>query len=210
MEKSIKLLIVAADPLVRTSLAILFDDVKDCQIIRAINPAVALMDILDEQQQPEPNLILWDLGWDVGEVGDLDFQELDLPVVTLIAQPEQSIEAWRAGARGILSRELDVDDMLVALKAVVNGLLVLDPAVTSTLLPSTPRLPGQLSNPPTARELEILQLLAEGLTNRAIATELSISEHTVKFHVNAILNKFDAQSRTEAVVTATKLGYIIL
>jgi DNA-binding NarL/FixJ family response regulator len=56
----------------------------------------------------------------------------------------------------------------------------------------------------------VLQLLAEGLTNRAIANALGISEHTVKFHVNALLAKFDAQSRTQAVVTATRLGFIVL
>jgi DNA-binding NarL/FixJ family response regulator len=58
--------------------------------------------------------------------------------------------------------------------------------------------------------LEVLQLLAEGLANKAIAHRLDISDHTVKFHVNAILSKFGAQSRTEAVVRATRLGLILL
>ena len=56
----------------------------------------------------------------------------------------------------------------------------------------------------------MLQLLAEGMTNRAIAQRLEISEHTVKFHVNAILGKLGAQSRTDAVVRATRLGVILL
>jgi DNA-binding NarL/FixJ family response regulator len=58
--------------------------------------------------------------------------------------------------------------------------------------------------------LEVLQLLAEGLPNKTIAYRLGISEHTVKFHVNAILGKLGAQSRTEAVVRATRLGLILL
>jgi DNA-binding NarL/FixJ family response regulator len=62
----------------------------------------------------------------------------------------------------------------------------------------------------TPRELEVLQLLAEGLPNKTIARQLSISEHTVKFHLNAIMSKLGAQSRTEAVVRATRLGLIIL
>jgi len=62
----------------------------------------------------------------------------------------------------------------------------------------------------TAREMEVLQLLAEGLPNKSIAQRLDISEHTVKFHVNAILRKLEAQSRTEAVVQATRLGLILL
>jgi DNA-binding NarL/FixJ family response regulator len=62
----------------------------------------------------------------------------------------------------------------------------------------------------TAREMEVLQLLAEGLPNKSIAQRLDISEHTVKFHVNSILRKLEAQSRTEAVVQATRLGLILL
>jgi two-component system nitrate/nitrite response regulator NarL len=210
METLIQLLIVAADPLVRSSLAISFDDLEDCRVFMAVSPATVLMNTANESQQIEPNIILWDLGWETGDLGDLDFQEFGLPVVSLVTDPDQSQEAWNAGARGILSREMDNDDMLAALKAVVNGLIVLDPTVTTTLLPSPPRLPDELISVPTAREMDVLQLLAEGLTNRAIASQLGISEHTVKFHVNAILNKFAAQSRTEAVVIATRLGYIIL
>jgi DNA-binding NarL/FixJ family response regulator len=62
----------------------------------------------------------------------------------------------------------------------------------------------------TPREQEVLQLLAEGLPNKTIADSLHISEHTVKFHVNAILSKLGAQSRTEAVVRATRLGLLLL
>jgi len=62
----------------------------------------------------------------------------------------------------------------------------------------------------TPREQEVLQLLAEGLPNKAIASQLSISEHTVKFHVNAIMGKLGAQSRTEAVTRATRAGLILL
>ena len=76
-------------------------------------------------------------------------------------------------------------------------------------------MPGQTpqESPPsplTAREHQVLQLLAQGLTNRAIALQLGITQHTVKFHVNAIMSKLDAQSRTEAVVRATQLGMIAL
>jgi len=67
--------------------------------------------------------------------------------------------------------------------------------------------PGTLLTP---REAEVLRLLAEGLANKAIAQRLDISEHTVKFQVNAILRKLDAQSRTEAVIEATRRGLILL
>ena len=62
----------------------------------------------------------------------------------------------------------------------------------------------------TRRELEVLHLVAEGLPNKSIAVRLGISDHTVKFHVNAILSKLGAQSRTEAVTRATRMGLITL
>jgi DNA-binding NarL/FixJ family response regulator len=66
------------------------------------------------------------------------------------------------------------------------------------------------SDPLTPREQEVLQLLAEGLPNKVIAQRLTISEHTVKFHINAILGKLGAQSRTDAVVRATRSGLLLL
>ena len=68
----------------------------------------------------------------------------------------------------------------------------------------------ELAEDLTPREHEVLQLLAEGLPNKAIARKLGISEHTVKFHINAILGKLGAGSRTEAVVLATRLGLVLL
>ena len=62
----------------------------------------------------------------------------------------------------------------------------------------------------TPREMQVLRLLAEGLPNKSIAQRLDISEHTVKFHVAAIMGKFGAQSRTEVVILATRHGLILL
>ena len=70
--------------------------------------------------------------------------------------------------------------------------------------------PDELIESLTPRESEVLQLLAQGMPNKQIALELAISEHTVKYHVNAILGKLGAQSRTEAVVRATRAGLILL
>ena len=76
--------------------------------------------------------------------------------------------------------------------------------------PSPARDPADLVEELTPRETEVLQLLADGLTNKAIAQRLGISDHTVKFHVNAVLGKLGAQSRTEAVVRASRLGLLQL
>jgi DNA-binding NarL/FixJ family response regulator len=100
--------------------------------------------------------------------------------------------------------------MVAALTAVSEGLTVLDPSVAGVLSPAEELPPTALAEELTPRELEVLQLLAEGLSNKAIGYRLEISEHTVKFHVTAIMSKLGAQSRTDAVVRATRLGLIVL
>jgi DNA-binding NarL/FixJ family response regulator len=125
-------------------------------------------------------------------------------------------EALRAGARGYLRVSVAEAEVAAAVRAVAQGLIVLDPANAGPLLD---RLTGQqtaLTPPPTAapaltaRELEVLQLLAQGLTNRGIARQLRISEHTAKFHVSALLTKLGAGSRAEAVALAARHGLILV
>jgi two-component system nitrate/nitrite response regulator NarL len=209
--RPVEVVIVAADPLVRSSLALLLENTADCEVVLLSGPQLFLSGDTEAQDAaPDAALVVWDMGWESGQLEGFDFWELELPVVSLVANEDQAVEAWGAGARAILSRECAAGELLAALIAVAQGLVVFDPVRTSALLPSPPRFADDLPASPTTRELEVLQLLAEGLTNRAIAQTLDISEHTVKFHVNAILTKLDAQSRTEAVVTATRLGFIVL
>ena len=81
-----------------------------------------------------------------------------------------------------------------------------DPALAAG---SAPAAPGSDSAPLlTPREHDVLRLLAEGLPNKGVASRLEVSEHTVKFHVNSIMGKLNAQSRTEAVILATRLGLL--
>ena len=110
----------------------------------------------------------------------------------------------------MLLRDVDADTLIASASVVSRGVVALDPRFTSAALP--PRsLPHALSSVElTPRERQVLRLLAEGLPNKTIAHNLDISDHTVKFHVNSILSKLGAQSRTEAVITATRLGLILL
>jgi DNA-binding NarL/FixJ family response regulator len=141
-----------------------------------------------------------------------ELRETGLPVVALLPDEAHASEAWTAGARGLLLRQTDAEKLEAALLAVSQGLVTLDPSLTAAIMPT----PDFAEHPPpptealTPRELEVLQLLAEGLPNKTIARRLDISDHTVKFHVNAILSKLGAQSRTDAVVRATRLGLILL
>ena len=104
----------------------------------------------------------------------------------------------------------DEEQLLAAVRAVAAGLHVFAPALARALLQDGPTDPTAPPVDLTPRESQVLALVAEGLTNKAIAQRLAISDHTVKFHVNAILGKLNAQSRTDAVVRATRQGLISL
>ena len=141
-----------------------------------------------------------------------------LPIAALMPDSSYAPAAWEAGARALLLRDANGERLAAALLALAQDLAVIDPSVvpvTRYFTPPAGDREWESGTPPlvealTAREREVLQLIAEGLPNKAIAASLNISEHTVKFHVNAILGKLGAQSRTEAVVRATRLGLILL
>jgi len=134
-----------------------------------------------------------------------------VPTVVLAPDASHASEAWAAGARGVLPRDVDGATLMGALVAVSRGLAVLDPERASGLFtPDSDESVSPALGELTPRETQVLGLIADGLPNKTIAVRLDISEHTVKFHVNAILGKLGAQSRTEAVTRATRMGLIIL
>jgi DNA-binding NarL/FixJ family response regulator len=109
-----------------------------------------------------------------------------------------------------LLREASATRLQASLQAVSSGLVVCDEALGAALMPTRHADFMPLMDALTPREFEVLRLVAEGLPNKIIAARLHISEHTVKFHVNALMGKLGAQSRTEAVVRATRLGLLLL
>jgi DNA-binding NarL/FixJ family response regulator len=207
----LRVLIVAGDPLVRAGLAAMLDDQPDCEIVGQISGAASQVDDLAIY---EPDVVLWDLGWDV-TVNTANRLPTDrLPILGLL--PDESVSGVQllaAGLRGLLRRDAPSDQIGSGLRAVADGLIVADERFLAALLPALGSEDSDdliLKEDLTPREMDVLERLAEGLSNRAIAQELSISEHTVKFHVTSIMGKLDAQSRTDAVVRATRLGLIFL
>jgi len=128
------------------------------------------------------------------------------------ADEQTSLHAFSAGASAILPRTANRREIVTAIRAVTNGLVVFQRQLLGALLNAEPLLGDQLntSNDLTPRELEVLTAMADGATNKAIARRLRISFHTVKFHVAAILEKLDADTRTEAVMKAAQLGIVML
>jgi DNA-binding NarL/FixJ family response regulator len=142
----------------------------------------------------------------------------DLPVVLLaeILDPQTTAQALRRGARAVLPAELPRPRLVAALEAVSRGFLVAMPVEAETIAAAS-QIPASATNgveellePLTPREQEVLRMLALGLANKEIAARLNISEHTVKFHVAAILGKLGAASRTEAVARGIRRGLVLL
>ena len=209
MADELRVLIVADDPLARAGLATLLTDQAGCLVVGQVAGQTDWSAQLDVYQ---PDAILWDLGWSPDETLEqvADLAELSLPIVALLSDESYVLEAWGAGIRGLLLRNVNAESLLASLAAIAQGLVLLDPYLARALVPTMVPESLELIEDLTPRELEVLGLLAEGLPNKAIARKLNISDHTVKFHVNAILSKLGAQSRTEAVVRATRLGLILL
>ena len=205
---ALRLLIIAADPLVRAGLAALLTDQSDFIIVGQIDNISNLWSVIDVYS---PDVILCDLGWDPSLILEhlSDLQDHELPMVLLLPNEAVVADAWATGARGLLPRDAHLGKLQAALIAATQGLITLDPEFTLSLLPTQAPL-DRIVEALTPREMEVLQHLSQGLSNKAIARRLDISEHTVKFHVNAIMSKLGAQSRTEAVVRATQLGLILL
>jgi DNA-binding NarL/FixJ family response regulator len=200
---------VGEDPLARAGLAALLASQSGIEIVAQGTPADDLAALAAARA---PDVVLWDLGVEPGErVGTLpELGDEAPPVVVLVANESQAIEALAAGARGALFRDVPAHLLAAAMAAAAQGLLVLEPPLAEAALRRMPSSSGPALDPLTPREIEVLQLLAQGLSNKAIGARLGISEHTAKFHVNSILGKLGASTRTEAVVAASRLGLVVL
>lgn len=166
-----------------------------------------------------PDIVLLDLR--MPEMSGLELlQQLNrsyprLPVVMLTTSGDESdlAQCLQNGARGYLLKDMEPDDLVVALHDIVNGKTVVAPGLTSALANLVKhgghperREPMTLFSELTPREMEILCHLSEGESNKVIARNLNISDGTVKLHVKAVLRKLGVHSRVEAAVMAVEQG----
>jgi DNA-binding NarL/FixJ family response regulator len=199
----VRLLVAGDDPLARAGLAALLAGRPDV----AIAGDATASEVSRVAAALGADAVLLDLGAS-GAAAAAIGEEPEPPVVALAATEAQAAEALRAGARAVVFRGASADAVAAAAVAAARGLAAMDAALAREWL----RPPGDAASAEglTAREREVLALLAEGLANKAIAARLGISEHTAKFHVNAILAKLGAESRAAAIVKAARLGLVAL
>ena len=204
----IRILIADDHPIVRDGLAAILSTQPDFDVVGQAGDGQQALDLV---AQLDPDILLLDL-----EMPRLDgvatlVQLASLPspprviVFTVFDTDERIVAAVEAGAQGYLLKGVPRDEIFSAIRVVNNGGSLLQPIIASRLMRHiSGRAASRPLDPLTPRELEVLRALALGRTNREIATELTISERTVKFHVSAILDKLGASNRTEAVSIATR------
>ena len=134
-------------------------------------------------------------------------------VLTTFDLDEYVYGALRAGASGFLLKDAPEEQLVAAIRVIATGGSLFAPSVTRRLIEEFSRRDGGAAPPPeidalTAREVDVLRLVARGLTNAEIAAQLVVSEHTVKTHVAHILQKLDLRDRTQAVVVAYESGLV--
>jgi DNA-binding NarL/FixJ family response regulator len=184
------------------------------QAIRSI-PSLEFLGRVDPSQLFSSELAGDVLLMEVEDLNEHDWRalsELPIPILLLMDAPNSGLvtHAMRAGIRGAIPSDATPQEIESAVHAVNAGLVVTTPTLLAELLPETQIFGEALAEPLSSRELEVLDLLAEGLSNKLIAHRLNISEHTVKTHVASIFAKLGASSRTEAVSQAIRRGLVML
>ncbi|MEM7555104.1 MAG: response regulator transcription factor [Cyanobacteria bacterium P01_A01_bin.84] len=169
----------------------------------------------EEEMQLPPDVLLLD--WNSRDRESLMLaQQFIWETIVLVSELEDINlgTVLAAGVKGILPQTIVESEIIAAIEAVASGLVVLHPEVIDNLpfikANSHEQTDINLIQTLTPREIEVLQMLTSGLSNKVLAQQMHISEHTVKFHISSIFQKLDVSTRTEAVAVGVRLGLIML
>jgi two-component system, NarL family, nitrate/nitrite response regulator NarL len=198
----LRVLVVAASPALRAGLvSLLASD-------RQLDPMVAEgVEIGDAGSAPSTIVVDYSIG-EPEEILSIAEAFPGTPLVMIGADPATDGPGLSGAPVAYLPGDVDAAALAAAVRATATGLIVLDPSVAGATGVHAHARTGENAETLTAREREVLLLVAEGLPNKAIARDLGISEHTAKFHVGSLLGKLGAASRTEAVTLATRRGIL--
>jgi NarL family two-component system response regulator LiaR len=211
MSSPIRVLIVDDHEIVRKGIRALLATKRDIQVIGEARDGA---EAVTQAQTLRPDVILMDLmmpkmnGIQATREITAKLPGTRVLVLTSFAADEQIFPAIKAGALGYLLKDSSPQELVEAIRQVFRGEPSLDPSVARKVLYeiSTPPQTHLTPDPLTAREMEILRLVAQGKSNKEIAGNLVIAEETVHTHVSNILNKLHLASRTQAALYALKEG----
>jgi two-component system NarL family response regulator len=207
--------VLLADPhaLFRRGVRLVLEDEADIEVVGEAGDG---LDAVERITELTPDLVLMDVG--MPGVSGIEatrrvraaVPSVKVAILTVSERDEDLFAAVRAGATGYLLKEVSIEELPEAVRAVARGHSLISPSMASRLLTEfnvlSRRVEEQHGNVPrlSDRELEVLRLVARGLSNRDIATELVIAENTVKNHVRNILEKLQVRSRMEAAMYAVR------
>ncbi len=206
----IKVVIVDDHPVVRNGIAnmlLVFDDIE------LAGEAEGGPDLLAQLQNIAPDVILMDVampgmdGLETTREVLARYTEMKIVMLTTFPKGDVVREALEAGAVGFFTKNAEIDTLANAIRAVHAGQTILCSEATKALMNANTAA-TELGHDLSKRELEVLALLVEGLSNREIAQRLSISPATVKHHVSACMSKLGAANRAQAAVLATELQLV--
>ena len=211
---TIRVLIADDQPVVRDGLALLLNLIDDVEVVATAADGV---EAIDRARTERPDVVLMDLRMPRLEGAEATRQivssvpEVRVLVLTTYADDEFLFPALQAGARGYLTKDASAEEIEHAVRAVAAGQTHLDPGVqerllTAVLRPPQPVQRGVPADELTPREIEVLKLIAAGLSNAEIADRLVLSNATIKTHVNRIFYKTGARDRAQAVRYAYEHG----
>lgn len=206
----IRILIIDDQPLVREGLTSLLSLQDGIEVLATGENGLQALALVEEYP---PDVVLMDVRMPVlsGIEATRALKARSGPPVILLTtfeEEEDMIAGIRVGAAGYLFKTAEIGEIYEALKRVVAGQSVISPRVTAALAEalSQPRLPASI--PLTGRELEVLQAVASGQSNKHISRQLNITEGTVKVHMTNVMSKLDAANRTDAVRIARIQGIL--
>ena len=213
---NIKLLIADDHGLVRQSLRQYLEMEGDMEVIAEASGGDEVLDLLNDAKTVHPDVVVLDTRMPEKDgletARQIRDQHSDVGVVMLSAydDPQFVTEALRAGARAYVLKNKDVEYLIDTVRLVAEGRIVIDPELAPAIAEglSTGKGGHRKSDTLTAREMEVLQLLAFGHTNKDIAERLGISPETVKAHLEHVFEKLEVSDRAAAVATAFRRGLI--
>jgi DNA-binding NarL/FixJ family response regulator len=215
----IKVLIADDQALVRTGFRMILDAEADIEVT---GEAADGLEAITAAKSARPDVILMDVrmpnmnGIEATRqlVDKDDVEPIRILILTTFDLDEYVYDALRAGASGFLLKDAPPEELVHAVRVVERGDALIAPSITKRLIEEISQRPAQQGAPPetletlTQRELEVLQLMARGLSNHEIAQELFVSDTTVKTHVGRVLMKLGLRDRVQAVVLAYESGVV--